>query len=109
TTSVVVFGAVQYATGSQVEVGRVAARAHDAGARVVVDVTQLAGAGLVDMTRWGADAVVTSGYKGLSSHGGVALLAAAPDLCARVPQIVGWKGTDDPFGFDARTLRLAND
>ena len=34
TTSVVVFGAVQYATGSQIEVGRVAVRAHEAGARV---------------------------------------------------------------------------
>jgi cysteine desulfurase/selenocysteine lyase len=109
TTSVVAFGAVQYATGSQIEVGRVAARAHDAGALVVVDATQLAGAGLVDMTRWGADAVVTSGYKWLSSHGGVALLAAAPHLCDRLPQIVGWKGTDNPFAFDARTLRLAND
>jgi cysteine desulfurase / selenocysteine lyase len=109
TTSVVTFGVVQYATGSRIEVGPVAARAHDVGARVVVDATQLAGAGLVDMTGWGADAVVTSGYKWLSSHGGVALLAAAPDLRARVPQIVGWKGADDPFGFDARTLRLAVD
>jgi cysteine desulfurase/selenocysteine lyase len=109
TTSVVAFGAVQYATGSQIEVGRVAARAHDAGARLVVDATQLAGVGIVDMTRWGADAVVTGGYKWLSSHGGVALLAAAPDLCERLPQIVGWKGTENPFVFDARTLRLAND
>ncbi len=109
TTSVVAFGAVQYATGSQVDVGRVAARAHDAGAHVVVDATQLAGAGLVDMSGWGADAVVTSGYKWLSSHGGVALLAAAPDLRDRLPQIVGWKGTEDPFAFDARTLRLAHD
>jgi selenocysteine lyase/cysteine desulfurase len=109
TTSAVVFGAVQYATGSQIEVGRVAARAHDVGARVVVDATQLAGAGLVEMTSWGADAVVTSGYKWLSSHGGVALLAVARDLCERVPQIVGWKGTDNPFVLDARTLRLAND
>jgi selenocysteine lyase/cysteine desulfurase len=109
TTTVVTFGVVQYATGSRVEVGRVAARAHDAGARVVVDATQLAGAGPVDMTRWGADAVVTSGYKWLSSHGGVALLAVAPDLCDRLPRIVGWKGTEDPFAFDARTLRLAND
>jgi cysteine desulfurase / selenocysteine lyase len=109
TTSVVAFGAVQYATGSQIEVGRVAARAHEAGARLVVDATQLAGVGIVDMTRWGADAVVTGGYKWLSSHGGVALLAAAPDLCERLPQIVGWKGTENPFVFDARTLRLAND
>ncbi|HET7234799.1 MAG TPA: aminotransferase class V-fold PLP-dependent enzyme, partial [Actinomycetota bacterium] len=109
TTSVVTFGAVQYATGSQIEVGRVAARARDVGARVVVDATQLAGAGPVDMSRWGADAVVTSGYKWLSSLGGVALLAVAPYLREQVPRIVGWKGTDDPFAFDARTLRLADD
>lgn len=109
TTSVVTFGAVQYATGSRIEVGRVAARARDAGACVVVDATQLAGAGPVDMSRWGADAVVTSGYKWLSSHGGVALLAVAPHLRERLPQLVGWKGNDDPFAFDARTLRLADD
>ena len=109
TTSVVTFGAVQYATGSQVDVGRVAARAHEAGARVVVDATQVAGAAPVDMERWAADAVVTSGYKWLSSHGGVALLALAPDLCDRLPGLVGWKGSDDPFAFDARTLRLAGD
>ena len=49
-------------------------------ARVVVDATQLAGARVWTPsegvpTRW-----VTSGYKWLSSHGGVALLALAPDL-----------------------------
>jgi cysteine desulfurase / selenocysteine lyase len=109
TTSVVTFGAVQYATGSQIEVGRVAARAHEAGARVVVDATQVAGASPVDMNRWGADAVVTSGYKWLSSHGGVALLAVAPHFCDRLPQLVGWKGPNNPFAFDARRLRLAND
>ncbi len=108
-TSVVTFGAVQYATGSQIDVGRVASRAHDAGAHVVVDATQVAGAGPVDMSRWAADAVVTSGYKWLSSHGGVALLALAPHLRDRLPRFVGWKGTNDPFAFDARTLRLADD
>jgi selenocysteine lyase/cysteine desulfurase len=109
TTSVVTFGAVQYATGSRVDVGRVVARAKEAGARVVVDASQLAGVGPVDMDRWGVDAVVTSGYKWLSSHGGVALLAVGPHLRDRVPQLVGWKGTGDPFAFDARTLRLADD
>jgi selenocysteine lyase/cysteine desulfurase len=49
-------------------------------ARVVVDATQLAGARVVDTVGWGADALVTNGYKWLSSHGGVALLALAPDL-----------------------------
>lgn len=109
TTSVVAFGAVQYGTGSRVRVDRVASAAHDAGARVLVDVTQLAGAAPVRMADWQADAVVTSGYKWLSAHGGVALLGVAPDLRDRLPSLVGWKGTRDPFDFDAGTLRLTDD
>ena len=91
TTVVVAFSVVQYATGTRVDAGRVAERAHEVGARVVVDATQLAGAGVVDTIRWGADALVTSGYKWLSSHGGVALLALAPDLVlAFPPSLAGW-------------------
>jgi cysteine desulfurase / selenocysteine lyase len=100
---------VQYATGTRVDAGRVAERAHEVGARVVVDATQLAGAGVVDTVGWGADALVTSGYKWLSAHGGVALLALAPDLVRRLPGFVGWMGASDPFDFDPRTLRLAED
>jgi cysteine desulfurase / selenocysteine lyase len=74
-----------------------------------VDATQLASAGVVDTTRWGADALVTSGYKWLSSHGGVALLALAPDLVLGLPRLVGWMGARHPFAFDPLTLRLADD
>jgi cysteine desulfurase / selenocysteine lyase len=109
TTTVVAFSVVQYGTGTSIDVRRVADRAHDVGARVVVDATQLAGAGEVDMAGWGADAVVTSGYKWLSAHGGVALLALAPDLIGRLPRFVGWKGAQAPFAFDPRALRLASD
>jgi selenocysteine lyase/cysteine desulfurase len=109
TTAVVAFGVVQYATGTRVDARRVAERAHEVGARVVVDATQLAGAGIVDTIGWGADAVVTSGYKWLSAHGGVALLTIAPDLVDRVPALVGWKGTDRPFALDPLRLRLADD
>ena len=109
TTMVVAFSVVQYATGTRVDVARVAERAHEAGARVVVDATQLAGAGVVDTMGWRADALVTSGYKWLSAHGGVALLALAPDLVRRLPSLVGWMGAQDPFAFDPLTLRLADD
>jgi selenocysteine lyase/cysteine desulfurase len=109
TTVVVAFSVVQYATGTRVDAPRVAERAHEVGARVVVDATQLAGAGVVDTVGWGADALVTSGYKWLSAHGGVALLALAPDLVQRVPRLVGWMGAQRPFDFDPLTLRLADD
>ena len=108
-TAAVAFGVVQYATGTRVDARRVAERAHEVGARVVVDATQLAGAGVVDAIGWSADALVTSGYKWLSAHGGVALLAIAPHLVPRVPALVGWKGTDRPFALDPLTLRLADD
>jgi selenocysteine lyase/cysteine desulfurase len=108
-TAVVTFSVVQYATGTRVDAGRVAERAHEVGARVVVDATQLAGAGVVDTVGWGADALVSSGYKWLSAHGGVALLALAPDLVTRVPRSVGWMGAEHPFDFDPMTLRLADD
>jgi selenocysteine lyase/cysteine desulfurase len=99
--------AVMYGTGSRVDCARLAGRAHDVGARLIVDATQLAGAGKVDMAAWDADAVVTSGYKWLSGHGGVALLALAPDLAGSRPSFGGWMGTEQPFSFDAVRIRPA--
>jgi selenocysteine lyase/cysteine desulfurase len=108
-TSVVCISAVQYATGTAIDVRSVADRAHEVGAKIVVDATQLAGAGPVSMREWSADALVCSGYKWLSAHGGVAILAVSDDLIAATPSIVGWKGAADPFDFDATTLALAHD
>lgn len=108
-TSAVCLSAVQYATGSQVDVGRVVRKAHDVGASVVVDATQLAGAGPVSVREWGADAVVCSGYKWLSGHGGAALLAVSAELAGDTPHVVGWKGAPDPFDFRADRLTLAPD
>ena len=108
-TTVVCVGAVQFATGSQVDVGALAARARDVGARVVVDVTQMAGAVPVTMTQWGVDALVCSGYKWLSAPAGVALLAVTEALAAATPVIVGWKGSAAPFDFTPQELSLAAD
>ena len=107
-TSVVCVSAVQYATGTSVDVGAIVERAHEVGAKVVVDVTQLAGAAPVSMRDWSADALVCSGYKWLSTHGGVAILAVDEDLIRTTPTLVGWKGANDPFAFDGATLRLAD-
>lgn len=107
--AVVCVSAVQYATGSAVDVQALCSAAHDAGARVVVDASQLAGAGPVSMREWRADALVSSGYKWLSAHGGVALLAVADELLETTPYIVGWMGTESPFDFDATNLRFRAD
>jgi cysteine desulfurase/selenocysteine lyase len=106
-TTAVCFSAVQFATGSLVDVSEVVRRAHAVGARVIVDVTQMAGAMAVSLRSWSADALVCSGYKWLSTHGGVALLAVTDEVLQDVPPIVGWKGTQHPFHFDPTALALA--
>ena len=108
-TTVVCVSAVQFSTGTQVDVAALVARARSAGARVVVDVTQMAGAVPVTMSAWGADALVCSGYKWLSAPGGAALLAVTEDLAAVTPLIVGWKGSATPFDFKPQELSLAMD
>ena len=63
----------------------------------------------VSLRAWSADALVCSGYKWLSTHGGVALLAVDDTLLEGVPELVGWKGSEHPFRFDPTTLALASD
>ncbi|HKV87030.1 MAG TPA: aminotransferase class V-fold PLP-dependent enzyme [Candidatus Dormibacteraeota bacterium] len=108
-TTVVCVGAVQYSTGTRIDVPALVERARSVGARVVVDVTQMAGAEPVTMHAWGVEALVCSGYKWLSAPGGVALLALSDDLVATVPPIVGWKGSASPFVFTPQELALARD
>lgn len=108
-TSVVAVGWVQYATGTTIDVPRLRAATEQAGVRLVLDVTQGAGAMPVDAGGWDADLLVTSGYKWLGGHGGVALGVLADDLVAQVPPLPGWFGAADPFAFDATDLSVAAD
>jgi selenocysteine lyase/cysteine desulfurase len=108
-TSVVVVSSVQYATGTVVDISRLRQRTVKVGARLIVDATQAAGATRVDAVAWDADAVVTSGYKWLGGHGGIALAIMSPRLLEQIPPLPGWMGAADPFRFDATTLSLAND
>jgi selenocysteine lyase/cysteine desulfurase len=108
-TALVAVGCVQYATGTQIDVPRLRAAADQVGARLVVDATQAAGALAIDTAAWNADVVVSSGYKWLGGHGGVALAVMAPSLLELTPPLPGWMGAPDPFDFDATRLLLAGD
>ena len=108
-TSVVAVSSVQYATGTVVDISRLRQSTVEVGARLIVDVTQAAGAMRVDAAAWDADAVVTSGYKWLGGHGGVALAIMSPLLLEQIPPLPGWMGATDPFGFDATSLSVSND
>jgi cysteine desulfurase / selenocysteine lyase len=108
-TSVVAIGWVQFATGTVIDVPRLRAATDQAGVRLVLDVTQGAGALPVDASAWNADVLVSSGYKWLGGHGGVAIGVLADDLVAQIPPMPGWFGAADPFGFDATRMSLAPD
>jgi cysteine desulfurase / selenocysteine lyase len=106
-TSVVALGWVQYATGTTIDVPRLRAATEEAGVRLVLDVTQGAGAMRCDGRTWRADLMVSSGYKWLGGPGGVAIGALAPDLIDQIPPLPGWMGAPSPFAFDATRILLA--
>jgi cysteine desulfurase / selenocysteine lyase len=109
TTDVIAVSSVQYATGTLVDVGRLARSAQKVGAFLIVDATQAAGAMRVDTSTLAADAFVTSGYKWLGGHGGVGLAAVSESLLKQLPILPGWMAASDPFEFDAKSLSFASD
>ena len=108
-TAVVAVGWVQYATGTLIDVPRLRAATTAAGASLVLDATQGAGAMPSDAAAWSADLVVSSGYKWLGGHGGVAIGAVSPDVIDHTPALPGWMGAPAPFAFDATELAMASD
>jgi len=109
TTGVIAVGSVQYATGTVVDVRRLARSAQKVGASLIIDATQTAGAMRVDTSTLEADAVVTSGYKWLGGHGGVAFAAVSESLLKQLPILPGWMGAAKPFDFDATSVSFGSD
>lgn len=67
-------------TGNSVDVARVVAVAHAAGALVIVDASQSAGTAKIDMDTMGLDVVCFTGHKGLMGPQGTGGLAVAEDI-----------------------------
>lgn len=84
-------------TGNAVDVARVAAMAHAAGALVIVDASQSAGAMHVDMQAMGLDVVCFTGHKGLMGPQGTGGLAVAEGVDV-APWAMGGTGV---HSFDA--------
>lgn len=67
-------------TGNAVDIARVAAMAHAAGALVIVDASQSAGTEHIDMQAMGLDVVCFTGHKGLMGPQGTGGLAVAEGI-----------------------------
>lgn len=84
-------------TGNAVDIARVAAVAHAAGALVIVDASQSAGTAHIDMRAMGLDVVCFTGHKGLMGPQGTGGLAVAEGIDV-APWAMGGTGV---HSFDA--------
>ena len=84
-------------TGNAVDIARVAAMAHAAGALVIVDASQSAGVMHIDMQAMGLDVVCFTGHKGLMGPQGTGGLAVAEGIDV-APWAMGGTGV---HSFDA--------
>ena len=93
---------VDYRSGYVQDLAAVTARAHDAGAYMLWDLSHSAGAMAVDLGAAGADFAVGCTYKYLNGGPGApAYLYVAKDLQDKVRQpLSGWHGHAAPFEFE---------
>jgi kynureninase len=92
---------VIFKTGRIQDVEPIIARAHDAGAYVVLDAYQSVGTVPLDVTALGVDFAVGGSVKWLCGGPGAAWLYVRPDLAEKLePTLVGWQAHAQPFAFE---------
>jgi cysteine desulfurase / selenocysteine lyase len=107
-TAAICISHIQYLTGHLLDLGELAALAHDNGALLIVDATQSAGQVPIDVTASGVDVLISGSYKWLCSTFGAAVCYLSPALLDEFrPPLTGWRSTEDPWSLDARWLPLA--
>jgi len=96
-TRLVAVSHVAWTTGAVLPVREIAEIAHRAGALVLVDGAQAAGAIAVDISALGADAYALPAQKWLLGPEGMGALWIAPSASDRLrPTFAGWFGFDEP-------------
>ena len=94
-----------FMNGFMQDVGRIAARARDAGALSFVDAYQTAGTVPIDARALGVDFLAAGNLKFLMGIPGIAFLYVRREIVHRLePTVTGWFGRTNPFAFDNKTL-----
>ncbi|ASO22933.1 kynureninase [Actinoalloteichus hoggarensis] len=101
-TAVALMNHVDYRTGRRWDLPAVTARAQQAGARIVWDLSHSAGALPVDLDRHGVDLAVGCGYKFLNGGPGApSYLYVRSELHERLDQpLPGWSSHAEPFAME---------
>ena len=99
---------VLFRSGEIQDVAAIVARAHEAGARVVLDCYQSAGIVPFDVAALGVDFAVGGSVKWLCGGPGNGWLYVRPDLIEELsPTFMGWQAHAAPFAFEPE-LRYAS-
>jgi kynureninase len=107
-TALVPISMVLFRSAAIQEVEPVVRRAHEVGARVVLDVYQAAGTVPLALAELGVDFAVGGSVKWLCGGPGVGYLYVRPDLIPQLsPSLVGWAGHAEPFAFETGEIRYA--
>lgn len=108
-TALVNLSLVLFRSAHLQDVRPVIEKAHQVGARVVLDLYQAAGAIPVDVTALGCDFAIGGSVKWLCGGPGAGYLYVRPDLQgALTPSVVGWAGHTAPFQFEAGPIVYAD-
>ena len=92
---------VLFKSGEIQDVASIVDRAHEAGAHVVLDAYQSAGAVPLDVSALGVDFAVGGSVKWLCGGPGAGWLYVRPDLIDRLePSVTGWQAHARPFAFE---------
>lgn len=91
------FSALTWTHGTQLPVAELAAIAREAGALSLVDAVQVPGQTAIDVTDWGADAVVAAGHKWLLGPWGAGYMYVDRELADDlVPGSIGYRSVETP-------------
>lgn len=110
TTRIVVISFVFFRNGALCDLAPIVRRAHQAGAFVLVDAYQGAGAVPLDVRGADLDFVVGGSVKWLLGGPGAAYLYVRPELHSKLePRLTGWMAHAEPFAFETERIRYASD
>jgi kynureninase len=92
---------VLFKSGEIQDVANIVARAHEAGAAVILDAYQSAGIVPLDVSALGVDFAVGGSVKWLCGGPGNGWLYVRPDLAEHLePAYTGWQAHETPFAFE---------
>lgn len=106
TTKAVFLTHVEFLTGQQHNLQKIAKRAHEFGSLVVIDGIQAAGYLPVNVRKLDIDVYITGSYKWLLAPFGTAIAHISKNLCDTLtPIFVGWRSSEDMWDFNPVELK----